>query len=81
METKKSRQPKLLHLASSLDMFGVWEVTVMIGDKEYTYALSSEYGYNKFVDNYNRGSMGRALACLKHFMIKPYLDKQGVEHK
>jgi hypothetical protein len=75
----KKTQPTLLLIGTSLDFFGVWEITVEINKKEYTYALSSEYAYNKFKTYYDRGHMGRAVSCLNHFRIKPYLDKEGVE--
>jgi hypothetical protein len=72
-------QPNLVLVGTSLDFFGVWEVTININDKDYVYLLSSEYAYNKFMEYYDRNQMGRAISCLNHFRIKPYLDKEGIE--
>jgi hypothetical protein len=75
----KRPQPKLLLIGTSLDFFGVWEITVELNGKEYVYPLSSEYAFEKFKGYYDKGQMGRAVSCLNHFRIKPYLDKEGIE--
>lgn len=64
------RKLSLTHLATSLDTFGVWDVCVLINDKEYTYSLSSEYGYKVFLRYYKMNRPGRALHTLKLFSIK-----------
>lgn len=64
------RKVDLIHIATSCDLFGVWEVTVLIGGKEYIYPLYSEYGYRVFLSYYNKGRMNKALHILRRFKIK-----------
>lgn len=64
------RRVNLLHIATTCDLFGVWEVTVLIEGKEYTYPLSSEYGYRVFLSYYKKGRMNKALHTLRRFKIE-----------
>lgn len=65
-----SKRLSVTHLSTSLDLFGVWDVVILINDKEYTYSIYSEYGYRMFIRFLNVNRPGKAINTLKRFSIK-----------
>uniref|UniRef100_A0A6M3KIV4 Uncharacterized protein n=1 Tax=viral metagenome TaxID=1070528 RepID=A0A6M3KIV4_9ZZZZ len=49
------------------DIFGIWEVTVLLNKKEYTYPIISEYALKKVERLLRNRKPGKALHVLKLF--------------
>lgn len=50
------------------DMFGVWQVGIIINGKaKYRYELYSKYSYDLMMSHYKAGRYGRCLAVLNKF--------------
>jgi hypothetical protein len=61
---------KLTHLSTSIDCFGIHEVTVRVdGKKDYTFPLRSEYEVDEFLEEMKHRP-GKALNWLKKVAIK-----------
>lgn len=54
------------------DFFGVWEVSILIDGKEYTYPISSEFALKKFEVLLKKRRYGKALNILKQFKIESF---------
>jgi len=54
------------------DFFGVWEVTVDINEKVYTYPLNSEYAVRKIEKMIRLRKFGKALHLLSQFKIEGF---------
>jgi hypothetical protein len=48
------------------DLSGMWEVETLVNNKKYTYELS-DYDYQKALQFYRHGHLGRALNVLKGY--------------
>ena len=61
---------KLIHLATLTDSFGLTNIFVLIDKKIYTYRLKFKDDVRKFVNAYQRGFHGKAIAILKRCHTK-----------
>lgn len=62
-----SQKISLQHMATIIDIFGVYEIFIRINGREYWYFLSSEYAYRRFNKYLKNGSYGKALGILRKF--------------
>ena len=58
---------KLVITSKVKDLFGIWEVTVLLDGKEYTYPTTSEYAVKKVEKLIRNRKPGKALHVLKLF--------------
>jgi hypothetical protein len=49
------------------DVFGIWEVTVLLNKREYTYPITSEFAVKKIEKLIHNRKPGKALHVLKLF--------------
>ena len=59
-------------LSKIRDYSGVWEVSILINNKEYTYPISSEYKLNRFENLLKRKQPRRALRILTDAKIEGF---------
>jgi|GEM_PF-4064087 hypothetical protein len=57
----------LIHLGTTKNEFGLYEIKILIERKQYSYKLDSEYVVRKFEYFYKKGWSGKALNLLKGF--------------
>jgi hypothetical protein len=70
---RQKRQSLTLCLTSKMrDFFGVWEVSVIIGDKSYTYPISSEFKVRKIEQLIRLKKFGSAIKLLNEAKIKGF---------
>lgn len=63
------------------DIFGVWEITVNINGKLYTYPIDAEYGLKKIKKMIRLKKYGKALHLLNLYKIKGFNSfKNGGEN-
>ena len=55
---------RLVHLATSKDFFGLYDVAVLVNGKEYSYTVRTKYEVDRFV-KVMRYQPGKALNLLK----------------
>jgi hypothetical protein len=67
MGAKKGQKLTMKHVASTKDFFGLWEVTVLINGKEYTYPITSEHAVKKIESLLRNRHPGKALNVLRLF--------------
>jgi len=66
----KKRQKLTFQIVSKVkDCCGVWEVSIVLGSKSYTYPISSEYAVEKAEEFIRLRRYGKALQMLKQFKI------------
>jgi len=69
----KKRQKLTICLVSKVrDCFGVWETTVTINDKLYTYPIDSEFALRKIEQMIRTKKFGKALYLLSLFKIEEF---------
>lgn len=56
-------------ISKTKDLFGVWEICIQLGYKEYTYIVSSSYAVEQFEKYLRKRRYGLALNVLKRFKI------------
>ena len=54
------------------DIFGVWEVSVLINSKSYTYPINSEFVVRKVEDLIRKRRFGKALKLLNLFKVSGF---------
>lgn len=57
---------KIKHLYTSKED-GLFEIGVIMDNKEYTYQISSEYAVRQFTNHARAGRHGKAIALLNKF--------------
>ena len=71
------RLPRITHMqhvSTSLDLFGVWEITILINNVEYVHSIFSEYGYRMFIRHLNGNRFNKAVNVLRRFRIESDLN-------
>ena len=79
----EKRQKLTFQIVSKVkNYFGVWEVSIVIGSKNYTYPISSEYAVEKAEEFIRLRRYGKALQILKQFKIDGFnpFEKVGGDH-
>jgi hypothetical protein len=69
MPSKKGQKLTVSLVSKIKDYFGIWEVTVLINNKAYTYPISSEFLLGKVEKQLRLNKPGRALHLLKQAKI------------
>jgi hypothetical protein len=69
--SQKRQKLTCLLLSKAKDCFGIWEVCILINDKEYTYPITSEFAVNKFEKllRCKHPKPGKALHLLTLFKV------------
>ena len=57
---------------------GIIEVCILLGKKEYTYFLTSDFAYKKFKTTYDKGNHGKALQVLNTYNRKEMFSWGGL---
>jgi hypothetical protein len=59
-----------LSLVSKIrDSFGVWEISILLNGKMYTYPITSEFAVRKFEVLLRRRRFGKAIKLLNTFLV------------
>jgi len=67
--SKKGQKLTVCLLSKVRDCFGVWEITVVINEKPYTYPIDSEYAVRKIEKMIRLNKPGKAIHLLSQFKI------------
>jgi len=63
----KATMTVISHNYTTISPEGMYQIGVRINGKGYTYYLTSEYAYRKFIGYYIKGYYGKALKTLNQF--------------
>lgn len=72
MSTEKGQKLTCQLLSKVKDYFGVWEVTVLINNRLYTYPISSEFLLKKVEKLIRLKKFGKAIHVLSQAKISGY---------
>jgi len=79
MPNKKRHKLTFLITSKVKDFNGVWEVCILLGNKEYTYPVSSEWAVEECERLLKNRRYGKALQVLKQFKLEGFnsFEKKG----
>lgn len=71
-QIKKCQKLTFILTSKVRDFNGVWEVTVLIKDKQYTYPINSTWAVEEVERLLYKRRYGKALQVLKQFTTKEF---------
>jgi hypothetical protein len=69
MPTKKVQKLNIILEAKVKDFYGVWELSVLINQKAYTYPINSEFAVEQIEHFLRLRRPGKALKVLNQFKL------------
>jgi hypothetical protein len=79
--TQKHQLLNICLISKVRDFNGIWEVSILLNGKAYTYPITSEFAVRKFESLLYRHKPGRALEILRKFKITGFNSFEKEESK